>query len=79
MAHRHDGTSELLHPTFHFENYEAEGLGPESLLAFVDVCNGGGGWVGCDGRVGARTVATIEAMYRSAADPAGSFVDVVTE
>ena len=48
-----------------------DGLGPESLQAFVDVCRGVDGvFNGCDAVVGARAVAVIDAMYRSAAENA---------
>mmetsp|Transcript_46452 Transcript_46452/g.137229 ORF Transcript_46452/g.137229 Transcript_46452/m.137229 type:complete len:275 (+) Transcript_46452:322-1146(+) len=65
---RHDGhpALELLHPEFHFENYEPSGDGPESLHAFVDACVGRDAYVGCDATVGLRTVQAIDAMYRSA-------------
>ena len=69
VLRRHDGAAEEW-PGFEFENYDDEGLGPESLLAFVDVCRGEAVYNGCDAMVGARTVATIDAMYRSAAENA---------
>ena len=48
---------------------------PESLLSFVDTCRGvDTPWNGCDARVGASVVATIDAMYRSA--NSGLLVDV---
>jgi hypothetical protein len=56
---------------------------PESLLSFVEICrpqnNDGNNaapprWNGCDVRVGALTVATLDAMYRSA--NAGTAVDL---
>ena len=76
VLRRHDGAAET-YPGFEFENYEDEGLGPESLLAFVDVCRGAKDvYNGCDAVVGARVVATIDAMYRSAAKNA--VVEVVT-
>ena len=51
---------------FHFENYEAEGDGPESLHAFVDACNGAEAFVGVDAQVGLDVVRALDAMYRSA-------------
>ena len=69
VLRRHDGAAEEW-PGFEFENYDDEGLGPESLLAFVNVCRGVSDFNGCDAMVGARTVATIDAMYRSAAENA---------
>ena len=85
MLRRHDGKEEIF-PGFEFENYESEGLGPESLQSFVRLCqppgalteesSGPNSWNGCDSAVGARVVSTIEAMYRSAADARGGFVPV---
>ena len=63
-------------------------LSPESLLSFVEICRPQNNnnnhnnnnntapprWNGCDVRVGALTVATLDAMYRSA--NAGTAVDV---
>jgi len=62
---RHDGDEEY-HPGFYFENYDAGGNGPESLLAFVDGCRGAPYFNGCDEEVGLTTVLTLDAMYRSA-------------
>ena len=50
---------------FHFENTETGGFGPESLLEFVSVCEGGKPYVGASSAVGLKAVQTIEAMYRS--------------
>ena len=50
---------------FHFENGEGSGMGPESLLEFVKVCEGGRPYVGANSTLGVKTVQTIEAMYRS--------------
>ena len=50
---------------FLFENTETSGLGPESLLEFVSVCEGGKPYVGASSAVGLKAVQTIEAMYRS--------------
>ena len=50
---------------FHFENCEASGMGPESLLEFVTVCEGGRPYVGANSTLGVKAVQTIEAMYRS--------------
>ena len=68
---RHDGRV-VSYDGVYFENYEKEGLGPESLLSFIDVCGAGAAgkeqlaWNGCDGQTGARVVSVIDAMYRSA-------------
>lgn len=52
--------------TFAFENYEKSGLGPESLLSFVDACLGREHFVGAGAEVGLAVVRAIDAMYRSA-------------
>ena len=39
VLRRHDGEDETFEG-FEFENYDAGGVGPESLQAFVDVCAG---------------------------------------
>ena len=78
VVRRHDGEC-VTHAGFEFENYEEGGVGPESLQAFVDVCAGErplDAWNGSDAETGAKVVSCIEAMYRSASDPAGSFVKV---
>lgn len=66
---RHDGGRESL-PGFEFEDCEVEsnnGLGPDSLLAFIAACAGEADvWNGCDSEVGFRVVAVLDAMYRSA-------------
>mmetsp|Transcript_4991 Transcript_4991/g.6503 ORF Transcript_4991/g.6503 Transcript_4991/m.6503 type:complete len:397 (+) Transcript_4991:157-1347(+) len=83
-----DGSTEVLHDSFQFENATTEGCGPESVANFVQMCcsgsNGGtkkGGVSGtneiyncADARVGLRTVQTLEAMYRSHASQ--SLVDI---
>ena len=52
---------------FLFENYAAEGDGPESLQAFIDCCNGEkDAYVGVDARVGEVVVRALDALYRSA-------------
>ena len=48
-----------------FENYEAEGTGPESLQALVDACNGEEIYVGVDAQIGLQVVKALDAMYRS--------------
>ncbi|CAJ1419317.1 unnamed protein product, partial [Effrenium voratum] len=48
---RHNGT-ELNLPGFYFENYEAEGDGPESLHAFIKGCNGEPFVNAADARIG---------------------------
>ena len=66
LLRRHDGSTET-HGSFLFENYEQEGIGPESLCAFVDGCRGDSNvWNGCNAEIGLRTVVTIDAMYKSA-------------
>ena len=80
VLRRHDG-NDLTYEGFEFENYSDEGIGPESLQAFVDVCTGHRGisdWNGCNAEIGARVVSCIEAMYRSAMDSTGGFVKVHT-
>lgn len=51
---------------FKFENTESDGLGPESLLNFVDACLGKEIWQGASSNLGVQVVGIIEAMYRSA-------------
>mmetsp|Transcript_8957 Transcript_8957/g.12705 ORF Transcript_8957/g.12705 Transcript_8957/m.12705 type:complete len:137 (+) Transcript_8957:1-411(+) len=52
--------------TFQFENTELDGMGPESLLNFIDACLGKEDYyVGADTLVGYRTVQIVEALYRS--------------
>jgi predicted dehydrogenase len=63
---RNDGSIEVLHETFHFENTSPDGLGPESLQLFVQLCCGN--WdrsLGSDVMEGLRSIQTIDAMYRS--------------
>ena len=63
---REDGSIEVLHEKFHFENTTPEGLGPESLQFFVQLCcgkedpNSGSNVI-----EGLRAIQTIDAMYRS--------------
>lgn len=52
--------------TFAFENYEKSGLGPESLLSFVDACLGREHFVGASAEIGLAVVRAIDAMYCSA-------------
>merc|ERR1712151_1197699 len=61
---RHDMKKEVF-PGFFFENYQAEGDGPESLKAFIGGCVGNEFFNGADGPICLKTVQTIEAMYRS--------------
>ena len=63
---RRDGTKERLASGFLFENYAAEGDGPESLQAFIQICRGGDAFVGVDAQVGLQVVRALDAMYRSA-------------
>ena len=54
------------HEGFHFENYDADSDGPESMHAFICACLGEEYYVGADADVGLRTVLALDAMYRSA-------------
>ena len=62
-----DGSIEVLHDHFDYENLDNEGLGPESLQNFVQLCRGNPDSVdaGADVMDGLRSVQTIDAMYRS--------------
>jgi predicted dehydrogenase len=52
---------------FQFENYEADGDGPESLQAFISACRRQKDvFVGADAEVGLQVVLALDAMYRSA-------------
>lgn len=62
---RYDGTEVHL-PGFYFENYQADGDGPESLQAFLKGCSGEKFLNAADALIGRKVVATIDAMYRSA-------------
>eukprot|EP00931_Biecheleriopsis_adriatica_P113830 TRINITY_DN8905_c0_g2_i1.p1 TRINITY_DN8905_c0_g2~~TRINITY_DN8905_c0_g2_i1.p1 ORF type:complete len:392 (-),score=80.09 TRINITY_DN8905_c0_g2_i1:322-1446(-) len=62
---RHDQKDQHF-PGFYFENYEAEGPGPESLQKFIGGCIGKPFFNGADATIGLKAVQTIEAMYRSA-------------
>ncbi|CAE8582049.1 unnamed protein product [Polarella glacialis] len=62
---RHDGKDQRFEG-FYFENYSADGYGPESLKAFIDSCLGKPVFNGADAIVGLKAVQTIDAMYRSA-------------
>lgn len=64
---RPDGSTEVLHENFHFENLDAEGLGPESLQNFVQLCCGSKDvvYAGANVMDGLRSIQTIDAMYRS--------------
>jgi len=62
---RYDGKSKTI-GGFEFENIEKGGIGPESLQAFIDACLGLQHFEGTTARIGYLTVATIDAMYRSA-------------
>ena len=62
------GRVEVLHPEFVFENLDHDGLGPESLQNFVQLCAGNSKddiYVGANVTDGLRTIQVIEAMYRS--------------
>eukprot|EP00967_Tisochrysis_lutea_P137356 scaffold246391_cov30-Tisochrysis_lutea.AAC.1 len=60
------GEVSILHPEFAFENYEAEGTGPESLQSFISACVGEPYYNAADAWVGLQTVRVLEAMYKSA-------------
>ena len=65
-----DGSIDILHEQFDFENLDNEGLGPESLQNFVQLCRGHGTneddvHAGANVMDGLRSVQTIDAMYRS--------------
>jgi predicted dehydrogenase len=63
---RPDGRTEVLHENFHFENLDADGLGPESLQNFVQLCCGNMDvYAGANVMDGLRSIQTIDAMYRS--------------
>lgn len=61
-----DGTRRRVAEGFLFENYEAEGDGPESLHAFIDACRGGQPFIGVGAAVGLQVVQALDAMYMSA-------------
>ena len=60
-----DGPCEI-RDGFEFENYEQDGMGPESLQSFIEACGGLEPYVGVDARIGMEVVKTLDAMYRSA-------------
>ena len=62
---RFDGRTEV-YPGFEFENTDVDGVGPESLCAFIDACRGEPYFPGVDAEIGLKAVATLDAMYRSA-------------
>ena len=66
VVSRRDGGPPTVVDGFLFENYEAEGTGPESLHAFIDACNGREHFVGVGHEVGLDVVRVLDAMYRSA-------------
>lgn len=62
-----DGTVEVLHDEFLFENLDNVGSGPESLQNFVQLCCGNVEvYEGADVLVGLRSIQSIDALYRSA-------------
>eukprot|EP00929_Paragymnodinium_shiwhaense_P083062 TRINITY_DN44101_c0_g1_i1.p1 TRINITY_DN44101_c0_g1~~TRINITY_DN44101_c0_g1_i1.p1 ORF type:complete len:632 (+),score=86.76 TRINITY_DN44101_c0_g1_i1:164-2059(+) len=65
VIQRHDLKNQRF-PGFLFENYDAEGNGPESLRAFLGACVGRDVWNGADAALGRMVVLTLDAMYRSA-------------
>lgn len=62
---RHDGNHQKF-DGFHFEQYGADGDGPDSLQAFITGCIGKPVFNGASVTVGLKSVQTLEAMYRSA-------------
>lgn len=69
---RRDGGRETV-KEFLFENYEAEGTGPESVQAFLGACRGlPPGPPGVDAAVGLDVVRCISGMYDSAVDHGGA-------
>ena len=73
---RRDGTRETM-DGFLFENYEADGTGPESVQAFVAACRGADpGPAGVSGEIGLDVVRCIDAMYASAVDRGGAKVEL---
>ena len=68
-----------LHPElgFQFENTELDGIGPESVLNFVNACLGNEYFNGADSSVGLRTVQIVEAMYRSNASGKPVEVEII--
>ena len=56
---RRDGGAPTVVDGFLFENYEAEGTGPESLQALVDACNGEEIYVGVDAQIGLQVVKAL--------------------
>mmetsp|Transcript_25358 Transcript_25358/g.79122 ORF Transcript_25358/g.79122 Transcript_25358/m.79122 type:complete len:385 (+) Transcript_25358:231-1385(+) len=69
---RRDGGRETV-KEFLFENYEAEGTGPESVQAFLGACRGlAPGPPGVDAAVGLDVVRCISGMYDSAVDHGGA-------
>ena len=73
---RYDGT-DLHLPGFYFENYQAEGDGPESLHAFLKGCYGDKFLNAADALIGRKVVATIDAMYKSAKSGQNEPIDVL--
>jgi predicted dehydrogenase len=62
------GKVEVLHPNFVFENLDHDGMGPESLQNFVQLCCGNKSdelYVGANVTDGLRSIQVIDAMYRS--------------
>lgn len=68
VDHDNVGAVEIQCPElgFQFEDLDQEGIGPESMQAFIDACLGRDDYYqGADSVVGLRSVQTIDAMYRS--------------
>mmetsp|Transcript_57685 Transcript_57685/g.137225 ORF Transcript_57685/g.137225 Transcript_57685/m.137225 type:complete len:375 (-) Transcript_57685:43-1167(-) len=62
---RSDGKEQVF-PGFYFEEYQAEGDGPNALKSFIGGILGKPFFNGAPAKVGYRAVQTIEGMYRSA-------------
>lgn len=62
---RHDGITKTF-PGFHFENTSQDGIGPESLQAFIHACLGQPIFNAADVHLGLKVVQTLESMYKSA-------------
>jgi len=64
---KHDGSVITVDGGFLMENTESEGNGPESLLQFIEACQGKPYQNGADQEVGLQAVRVLDCMYRSAA------------
>lgn len=67
VLRRHDGDCEELPGGFDWEDGDQDGIGPESLQAFIAGCRGDANvWNGTDADIGYKVVCVIDGMYRSA-------------